>query len=84
MSTTKTKSAAATRRELDAKSVRAGGRMHQGSPLRRGDVLYWRDSQNRVTFHGFTSTTNRVQIKGSDGKVRTVARSTFGANLTRP
>ena len=79
---TKTKSAAAARRDLDAKSVRAGGRMHQGAPLRRGDVLYWRGSSNSVTFHGFTRD-GRVQIKPASGKVRTVARSTFGANLSR-
>ena len=66
----------------DAKSVRNGGRTHEGSVLRRGDVLYDRYSGKRVEFLGMTQD-GRVKIKGGSAGTRTIARSTFGARLTR-
>jgi hypothetical protein len=65
----------------DAKTVRNGGRTHEGRRLKRGDILYDRYSGTRNEFLGMTAD-GRVKVKGGQNGTRTIARSTFGANMT--
>lgn len=69
-----------TKQQQDARTVRNGGRTHEGRPLRKGDVLYDRRSGVSYEFVGMTQD-GRVKVK-HDGQTKTIARSSFGANLT--